>query len=278
MSKRIRANLAGGKTYEETYRGWVEMFGLLASSTEPMVVEGPPWTWVPLIVALGHVVETPIEHFRSCAAVRTLWQEGLVTTRQDLEVVCGWRPETVDALWKCDNQWGVPLDVPLEQAFAVTTTNSFGRAEIRNYWKKLDAFTPSRRKALILPCAADKPYPSPLHSMAQSIAGPEWYIVIATGTLGVIPDGLWGLEPEYDSGVANFERVTEYVRRYFTRHAHERIAVYSDFYSTAIRDGLSTVGCPVTWVVPIEHRYDYEDLLSPRWLARLEIALKGDER
>jgi hypothetical protein len=80
------------------------------------------------------------------------------------------------------------------------------------------------------------------------------------------------------------------VQDYFTRHKHEHVVVYADFYSQAIERGLLIAGYSistnplfhrvepgyVTFVNNVQFYSDYLDLLNPMRLDRLERAFQRE--
>jgi len=200
--------------------------------------------------------------------------------RTALEVLCGFRPECVDALWKIDMQWTVPpgrVHRPeKKKEFIVTNNGSFHRPEVLEFMKQLEHFPPPSKKVVLVPCAADKPYPSPLHQAVLDRMPADYYMAVATGVLGIVPQAAWPTMPHYDSGVPNQWRLMTEVVKYFTRYKHERIVVYSDFYNEAIMRALLDV-CDikeycarVEMVLPVKFYFDYENLLAPERLRQLE--------
>ena len=85
-------------------------------------------------------------------------------TRTEVEIMCTTRPETIDGLWKLDNEWPKSkrlLAIPEQREFIVTNSAAFYRREVLRYLNEiLPAYAPTKRKVILCPCAADKPYPA----------------------------------------------------------------------------------------------------------------------
>ncbi len=159
--------------------------------------------------------------------------------------------------------------------FVVTNNGSFHRQEVKDYLVKLQHYQPTKRKVCLVPCAADKPYPSKLHQVILDGLPDDYYLMIGTGVLGLVPHDLWGEMPWYDSGIPNQWRLQMAVRDYFRRTLHERVVVYHDFYSEAIQIGLKLSSVPmsrVKFVNPVKPYDDYIDLMDPARLTALSAA------
>jgi hypothetical protein len=278
---------AGGGRYEAAYGGYLEFFRRLAAMPDDdVVVEGVPASWVPLCLYLNCRISRAVAHFASdgliASSVEDLraalgarcagsQQAGARDHRAEIEALCAFRPETVDALWKVDRQWPVhprrvnPRIDRNRTSFIVTGNGSFDRPEIRKYEAVLGAYAPSRSKVVVVPCAADKPYPSPMHQAVLDLMPPDYYLANATGVLGIVPMDLWPAMPRYDSGIPNPYRLVEVFEDYFGRLPHERVVVYCDFYSEAIERAFRLLGQldRVSFVNPIMRYDDYLDLLDP---------------
>lgn len=235
-----------GKTYEDVYSGWLDFFRAVAESDEPIAVSDVPHSWVPLLIYLGGDVVSSTVHFPCdrilCSsdvsrALSIALQQGLL--REFVESSCCYRPELVDAMWKSDMEWNTKrLPVAASKEFVVTNNGSFHRPEVISFLDRCTSAHQWKRGIVLVPCAADKPYPAPLHVAVRSVIPDDYRIAVVTGVLGVVPEELWGEMPNYDSGVPNRWRVMEAVRTYFDRCMYEKIVVYSDFYSEAISYGL----------------------------------------
>jgi hypothetical protein len=189
----------------------------------------------------GH--DTGTQAFRLPSIDGVFWRYKF--TRTQVETLCGLRPETVDALWKGDAQWCTPVTTINEgkRDFIITTNGSFWRHEVQHYIKsELANYQPSKEVMVMVPCAADKPYPAKMHEDVKRVLPACAYLANATGVLGIVPEDLWGVMPYYDSGVPNEWRLQCAVNDYFQTRAPRTLIVYCDFYSLAIRNGLLLSG------------------------------------
>lgn len=273
-----------GKTYEDQYRGFLDVFERIAKTPkhERVHVICPPWSWVPLLRHLDCDIDTPQMFFPHdpavCGALLNHDESGRRMDRTLVEVLCAFRPETTDALWKCDVQWVTHRAARYEPVneFIITTNGSYHRSEVLHYMKTLQRYTPTKKKVLLVPCAADKPYPAPLHKMCLDMLPDDFYLMNATGVVGLVPQDLWDVMPHYDSGMPNEWRLYQAVARYFASHEHTRIVVYCDYYSEAIQKALASIGQYDTaeFVLPVKFYYDYEDLLSEEHVTALRRVLQ----
>lgn len=273
------ASLPQGQTYEDRYQGYLDVFARIARlpGNVECVVKHAPWSWVPLLYHLNCRCTTPVRHFDTCRPVEGAWQAMAAAQidRSLIECLTVFRPETVDALWKCDMQWKIPegrvRSYPRAQEFKVTNNGSYHRPEVLEFMRALSAYQPPKKKVIIVPCAADKPYPAPLHRAIMEIMPDDYYIMNATGVLGLIPQDLWGVMPWYDSGIPNEWRCMETVASYFTDHPHEHILVYSDYYNRAIYTGIYMARRldVADFVLPLKFYPDYLPLHKPEYLNQL---------
>lgn len=248
-----------GRRYEDVYGGYLGAFKKLALDLSPSntVIYDCPLSWLPLVWYMGYKVMSTVTVWDTCNMIQDsstenrdpsdahftyktpafLYQVHPSKIRNIIEVLCSLRPETVDALWKYDVQWGVvsPHHVP-SRDFFVTCNGSFSRPEVLEYMKALWAFVPTKNKCVIVPCAADKPYPSPLHKMVLDILPDDYHVMNATGVLGIVPQELWEVMPYYDSGIPNEWRLKDIASRYFSMNSYEHIIVLADYYSLALLD------------------------------------------
>ena len=71
--------------------------------------------------------------------------------------MCTARPETIDRLWKLDNEWPKSkrlLAIPEQREFIVTTSAAFYRREVLRYLNEiLPAYAPTKRKVILYPDA-----------------------------------------------------------------------------------------------------------------------------
>lgn len=275
--------LPSGATYEDQYGRWLELFRIVAESAERMMVLDPPASWVPLLRYLGAAVEGAVMHFAEDEMVpdpHGLYERMSARGRQReyVEMVCACRPELVDALWKSDAEWRtVGRDHAEQRAFIVANYNAMYRPEIMEFLRRVEAYRPPAhvRYAVITNCAADKPYPSPLHrEILARLPDERWHLVIATGVLGVVPIELWGEMPLYDSGVPNFWRCMSAWERYLGRANYAGLVAYTEFYSRSLARALSTCPCPTAWAVAPGQYANYLPLLSETNLEALRRAIE----
>lgn len=263
------ATLPEGKRYEDSYGLWLSIFKEVAESTEPIHVRGAPACWVPLLYYLGAAVESWRQGFQcdnvplgntvtgECSMLGHTGYvlgsckeaEALGRLREYVEMSSALRPELVDALYKSDMEWStVGRRHQTQKKFVVASNGSFFRPEVLDYLRLLDRYRPEysrkRRNCVIVPCAADKPYPAPLHLAVIGVLvdmglRDDYEIIIASGVLGLLPEPLWALAPEYDAGMPNPWRLMTIAADYF-RHVHyERIVVYSDYNHEPLYRALS---------------------------------------
>ena len=243
-------------------------------------------SWVPFIRYLGHVVECEStmgywssDHINWHAA----WKEFVIggDVRTLVEIAATSRPELVDALYLSDTQWVNSLRKHIHQdEFVVTGNGALHRPEVMGFIEELMAYEKpaGKTKALLCPCAADKPYPAPLHEELLRIierTGDEWHLIIATGVLGLVPIEMWDEMPQYDSGLPYQHRVRQTTEWYFKKFDYDHVVVYSDFYAEAIFQGMrDCLGeLPVKFMFGREYRVSYEPLLLPDHLQRLEAEM-----
>ena len=73
--------------------------------------------------------------------------------------MCTARPETIDRLWKLDNEWPKSkrlLAIPEQREFIVTTSAAFYRREVLRYLNEiLPAYAPTKRKVINRPASLD---------------------------------------------------------------------------------------------------------------------------
>ncbi len=275
-------HLPEGATYEDRYGGYMKVFYNVAyNNADPLIVKSAPVSWVPLLTYLRCKVVSPQSYFEHDDMIKWLLPRRDFD-RTSVEVLCGFRPETTDALWKIDMQWDVAPNRrrPSEgkKEFIVTTNGSFHRPEVLEYLNKiLPDYTPGKRKVVLVPCAADKPYPSKMHLAVMERMPEDFYLANATGVLGIVPQALWSVMPHYDSGVPYEWRLQKVLTEYLLRVPHERIVVYADFYSLAIEQAAKNSGhqAVTSYINPVQFYADYLNLLDSERLQALEVVFKG---
>lgn len=274
--------------YSHEYEEYLNFFKWLAHVREKVTVYNAPHCWVPFILYLGHHVETQKSRASKVGwdgDCNTQWGEQYKTardTRHFLEIASTTRPELVHALYCVDTEWPCPFRHNGKVSeFVVVCNGSFYRDEVQEYRTLLTNFEPSKTKAVLVPCAADKPYPSKMHkAVLDRINTNQWHLITATGVLGLVPQELWESMPHYDSGLPNLKRCQDTVAWYFSKHKYECVIVYSDFYATAIADGfaqLSHADTIVDYVLGTHFRDRYENLLLLENLQLLERSIAKAE-
>jgi len=309
-----------GESYEDTYQGYMTLFKKLFQLANPnftwrdfnmdedgyvstlapllptqctgdlkdapkVIAKYPPSSWCMLLRYMGVEVQLPTVEFEEDVA---LTFTDLEVTRSAVEWSASMRPELTDFLWKLDVQgfqphWCVGLH---DKSFVVTNNGGFHRPTVLDYLEDLDDYSPSNPTSnlLLVPCAADKPYPSPMHKAVMdtlaSCEAPDedwidtWTIAIVTGVLGIVPQDLWGVAPMYDSGVPNDWRAMQQVRKYIIKHKPVHIVSYCDYYNQAIEAALRDLPDgykpEVQYVNPVKFYPDYLDLLDPDRLYSLK--------
>jgi hypothetical protein len=290
--------LPSGKRYEDRYGAYMAIFQQVAECNDPVVtVTNPPASWIPLLRYLNvEVIGFSIPFQHDGLARDAIRSREKFLDRTAVEVLCGFRPETTDALWKVDMQWTVAQNrqghLENKKEFIVTNNGSFHRPEVLEFKDHLWNYIPEKKKVVLVPCAADKPYPSRMHKAVLDRMPKDYYLANATGVLGLVPQDLWPVMPHYDSGLPYEWRLMQTVERYFTVHRHEKIVAYVDYYSEAIYRGLFNAGCldgqlqirtradrglpaeRVVFVNPIMFYFDYLPLHEEKYLKKLEEAFK----
>lgn len=291
-----------GMNYSHTYDGYMAFFRMLGHSSARYTCFNVPPEWCPFVMYLGHDVASISPRGDTIPGLDWFGAyKSAQDTRLLVEVASTTRPELVHALYLADNEWPVPLraNVPFLQSFPVTNNASFFRAEIDAFRSRLRNWTkpPQVVRAVVVPCAAEKPYPAALHrAVLERVRRldnkDQWHLIIATGVLGLAPQELWDAAPQYDSGLPNLDRVTQTTAWYFTRYRYERVVVFSDFYAYAFRHGMLRAfpeGGTVTSLAQQAHRRPkveylfghnyrdtYENVQLMEHLDRLEVALRKE--
>ena len=269
-----------GRTYEATYTGWLDFFKSLAVSKDRVRVTHAPACWNVFIRYMGHIVSQPAHWFPEDTF--TIWgsmpsdYEG---ARRFTEIASGARPELAHALYLWDTEWRHTPEARARvyardhgqssKEFVVACNGSFFRQEVFQYLALLHAWRPSKavclRPLVICPCAADKPYPAPLHTkIKQAVRSiSPCSLMVATGVLGLVPEELWGVAPWYDAGIPNNDRVYKETLRFFSAYRHvPGVLVYSDFYAYWVTRGLRDAGQRFVSVFGMDEIANYLDLTS----------------
>lgn len=280
-------NPGGWASYACEYEMLIEFFKRLAFSESSAVLSNVPLSWVPFVRYLGHDVLTVrrVEAWKDAEAIDwTSAYEHASDVRRVVEMASVCRPELVHALYMADTEWPCPLRKHTDQrAFTVTCNGSFFRPEVQAYRAALRAFIPPHmepRSAVLVPCSASKPYPSPVHAQVLQLLAqrPEpWHLIVVSGTLGMTPVELWPVAPLYDAGLPHPERVEQTVRWYFAKHFYERVVCFSDFYGHAVRRAITALPAShrprASYVLGSYWRDGYDNVLLPEHLNALEEAL-----
>jgi hypothetical protein len=272
------------RRYEDLYGQYLEFFEKIAKTPPdtPIVANNVPISWVPLLRYLRCQIGQGIIWFPHDRLMERMAFEVDPSDRTAIETFCGFRPELVDALWKCDMQWRTQRPI-YEKAgpFVVTNNGSFHRAEVQQFMAKNWSKRREKRsekeclrdKVVILPCAADKPFPAPMHEKVLAMLPDDsWHAMIATGVCGLVDRDMWDQMPWYDSGIPNRWRVFDQTRNYFQQFPHRRVVLYIDFYSEAVHAGLQAAHhLSVTESVnDVQFYFDYLDLNDPALLTKLQ--------
>lgn len=275
-----------GPGYSHEYDGYLAFFKLLAYSEKSVKCVNVPNCWTPFVYYLGHEVASvkarlmPGWEFE--AFDWPLFYRASSDQRRAVEIASVCRPELVHALYCADTEWPcLRRKVYNVQEFPVTCNGSFFRPEVQDFRAKLEGFKPTKRYAVLTPCAAEKPYPSAMHRAVIARLDERFHVIVCTGVLGLVPEELWGEMPHYDSGLPNLERVSETVAWYFTKHDYDEVIVFSDFYAYAVEEGVKRMrsqhsGRPlsVRYLFGNYYRDTYENLMLPEHLHRLERAVR----
>jgi hypothetical protein len=267
--------------YEDAYQQYMGVFRVIAEAPpeKEIFVLNAPWSWHPLLKYLLVTCVSGQNFFTHDGLVKQSLQHFNHHDRTVVEVLCGFRPELVDALWKCDMQWRTRRPrYTRSRNFIVTNNGSFHRGEVTVFMDQLDAHRSKAKGCVLVPCAADKPYPSPLHKQVKSMMPESWDLCIATGVLGIVPEDTWHEMPYYDSGIPNEWRLMQRAIEYFSNNNYEHAVVYVDFYSLALAhavDLLLLKDCPTKFyfVNPVRFYADYMDLLDEHHLNNLQEAI-----
>lgn len=288
-------------SYAHEYDGYLAFFRLLGHSSVRYGCHHVPMSWAPFIRYLGHnVLSTSTRYSIPGLDWLEAWNNSN-DKRHVVEIASTTRPELVHGLYLADTEWPVPLraNVSFLQKFPVTNNGSFFRAEVEAFRRRLRAWEKPEEivRAVVVPCAAEKPYPAALHRAVLERVGrladaAKWHLIIATGVLGLAPQELWSCAPSYDSGLPNLDRVTQTTAWYFTRHRYERVVVFSDFYAYAFRHGMlrafpesgtvTTLAAQshrrpkVEYLFGHNYRDTYENVQLVEHLDRLENALRKE--
>jgi hypothetical protein len=275
MTQVSRPEEHDGGNYESTYGKWIEFFRALALAPEPKRVVCP-FSWAPLVHYMGHEVVECVYWFDEDYLEWPKDLDGL-PLRRLVEISSACRPELVHALYEYDTNW-TGQHHRRRHTFdkgmmPVTCNGSFFRPEVLAYLEWFKTYRPDYDTdglTVLVPCAAVKPYPAPLHEAVRMVVDEPFTQIVATGVLGLVPETCWGTEPLYDSGMPYEWRLMTVVQEYFTREPHGNLVVYGDFNYPSIERGLASAGQQARFV-PVwgKDASGYANLLSPRNLGSL---------
>jgi predicted RNA-binding protein len=277
-----------GKRYEDQYGKLLEVFKTVAESPEEVMVVAAPRSWGSLIYYLGgecitttrYSEDTLLPHDNMSGYVHQAEKNGML--RELVEVHSALRPELVDALYKSDMEWKtVNRRHQWKKSFNVTCNGSFFRPEVLDYINNiLPTHNPTKTKCVLCPCAADKPYPSPMHEAILKVLPEDYELIVVTGVLGLVPQALWDRMPVYDAGLPSQWRITTMVADYFHKHPrYTKVVVYSEFNAESIYRGFASMraeSCPydIRYIFG-QSNIEYLDLMSDENIAKLIAAVGG---
>jgi hypothetical protein len=278
-----------GKDYENTYGQYLDFFRFIAS--EPVEtkisIHNCPRSWAPFLHCLGCSVESLVNYFPidNYLEVDKFVLAKSKFPKEVYDVFMQYRPETVDAIWKVymQDDWMRHriLDVKENSEFTITTDITFYRRDIMYYIRFVLLKTqPTKRNVLLVPCAADKPYPAPMHQKVLDVMPNDYYLATVTGALGLVPQELWDRMPNYDAGIPNEMRLFNVVYSYFLKYPHNNIVCYLDNHSKVLYNVFSLLGClnRVTFINPVKTYTSYMDLQSEENIKNLSNYFEGRDR
>jgi len=268
-----------GETYEDTYSGWLRVFQNIA--------EGPRGAWsvhsrVPAIdwgaakilsYYLGGETDTHADH------------KDFRFTRAEVEHACAQHPLLVDALWRADMRWGNKhfRRHQTEKTFNISTYSGFWRPEILDYMELVRTVHKPKANTIYVmtPCAADKPYPAPLHKavadVCRALIPPHqaWEVLPVSSAVGPCPQDSWEQMPHYDAGLPFFERVKDTLDAWALPPTSTVYVNYTDMLQQDINQTLEDLGACLYPVFPaIDPRADYLPLMESTFLSRLSFTIE----
>lgn len=174
------------------------------------------------------------------------------TLRTMLESIVTLDPVLADFLYILDHttHHEMPLQLDRDARHSVRTVHltswqSYGRPEIREFESQIDRIFVNKRVAVILPCSRMRPYQgSRTHKRIWARLKLHGYdpltvhkIVITS--LGVLPEELWNhpVVLTYDAGVPDIYRTLRLARKYFSRNQYQEVVDCLEFepYSDILR-------------------------------------------
>jgi hypothetical protein len=235
-----------------------------------VLVDGFPTRWGMLLWYLGADMSTQhpsLQHVRPTEL-----------RRHQVEAECANAPILVDALWRADMRWTGERRHGFEAEFPIATYSGFWRPEILLFMNRVEReHVMTHERCVLVPCSADKPYPSRLHQAVREAVGPDYEMIATSSAVGVAPESFWHLMPHYDAGLPYFDRAFDTSHRFFS-HAgrrYKRIINYTDMLQWDIREGFnSTINDDVMYEpVWFPRRCDYQDLMAPENLEKLRLTV-----
>lgn len=267
-----------GKTYENTYGKYMDILRDAALG-KIKIIKNPPYSWTPLLNYMGCDVVGGQQYFK----YDFLFIGWTDIDREMVEISSVSRPELVDALWKYDMEWHTKNQTEEEEEHLITNNGSFHRKPIADFMKSVEGYKSKVKNAVVVPCAADKPYPSPMHQAVidtcKKAGLKDFELIVASGVVGLAPQPLWDNLPIYDSGLPNRWRLMESTMG-FDWSMYDNVFIYCDFYNQAILDGMrlhnavESTTTEIYFVNPITFYYNYLPLGEEHYLSKLRKMIK----
>lgn len=261
--------IAGAVAYEERYDLTLRFFQKIAEApNETYEVPFVTAEWIPLLRYLGAGKQDPTRY----------------TLRGKVEEACAAEPVLVDALWRADMKWSGERRHLTEKVFTISTYSGFWRPEILKFMNLVDGYySPQKPYAVVMPCSATKPYPTPAMIAVKKILGDEYEMLIASSAIGIAPESMWADMPLYDAGLPFFERLRERAEFFFGNNLYKRVINYTDMTQPDTDRALSASGAlyftPLRF--PTVHtnlgtlRSDYQPLGSGEMLKKFAEAVEA---
>jgi hypothetical protein len=262
-----------GSTYEDTYGARLHLFQAVAEAEfGAYSVVDAPLNWQPLLYYLGH--SSVFERGGYDCRNRVIETQ----TRADVEAACATEPLLVDALWRSDMVWKTSRRHQNQKVFPIATYSGFYRPEIIEYIEKLRQHRSRATRAVFVPCAADKPYPAPLHkAVMELLPHSGWEIVVISSAIIAAPQGLWDEAPHYDAGLPLFERMSGRWAKEWAESCTYKVTVnYCDMLYGGVNrlfpntlSGFSPIDTPSSY----EPHHTYKNLMTVGRLAALKTVI-----
>lgn len=240
--------------YSEVYSSYLDK--IHKAIVSKVFVGACPYTWYVLLTYLGvEVIEPQVVFYEDNFVVNLSREKITQLPRHVLESLCTLRPEVNESLWRVDNVWKLGKKT-FDKSFHVGTMNSYGRFEFKSYLRLLFSFNycPMHTKVLLLPCSADKPYPSKDQAHVISLY-PDHDILFISGYLGVTPFELRDSMPFYDASIPNYGRVYKILKSFLKRYNWLEYVSYVDFYGEVVKAVVPNVVEKVKYKKVFSHKY-----------------------